>query len=228
MEAIRVKLVWKIVLLLVAAALFTLNYRMLPRHFDFYNIPVFVLAAVIGTAAQLLFFWAIKNVIQAYKDRERKHGAAGIIRRLLSKGIDFFSAFIIWSALIFACVLLQIRFFDFPTLITCLYLLCCDSVTKSGSMGKVWTGLQLKMLDQSKARCPWHISAARNFYSTLFIILAVALSGEESRYNPVLNWLFLVVFVTALLDIIYLKKTGVRFLDQKLGVTVEKLSGKKK
>ncbi len=222
------KVVKKITFGVVCIGLFALNYRVFSRQFGFYNILLFSVLAVVATVLQALLFIMARNVVCIYRQKTNEGGSA-VVLRLLAKGLDYFIALLILLlvGLISTCFP-RCSFLDIPTFLACLYLFCGDSVTKEGSLGKQVSGLRLEMTDQSKKRCPLYVSAVRNFCPALFAILMVALAGEESRYNVALNWLFLVVFITAVLDVVYLKKTGIRFLDQKLGVTVEKLPSRKK
>lgn len=221
------KTVKKITFGLACVGLFILNYQVFYRYFGFCNVLLFSVLAIVAAMLQLLLFMTARNLIGVYKQKAAEGGST-IILRLFAKGLDYLIALFILllSGLLLTC-LPRVGFFGVPVICAALYLFLCDSVTKSGSLGKKIFGLQLTMTDQTKKRCPLYASAVRNFYPALFAILMVELSGKESRYNVVLNWLFLAVFIVALLDIIYLKKTGVRFLDQKLGLMVRKVSGRK-
>jgi len=214
------KNVKKISLGVICIGLVALNYWTFSRQFDFYNILFFGILAFVATAVQFLLFITARKLVCVYKQKSVESGSS-VVLRLLAKSLDYLIALFILSLIgVISTCLPRIRFTNIPVVCACLYLFFCDSVTKKGSLGKKILGLRLAVTKRPNKRCPLYASVVRNFCSALVAILLVALSGAESRHHAALNWLFLTLSIIAVLDLAYLKKTGLRFLDQKLGLMV--------
>lgn len=206
--------------LVSGTGLLVLNYHTFSDYFSFFNGLLFFALAAVATAVQLLMFIVLQDLLKARK--EKPIGCPSlIITRLFAKGLDLMTSLFILllSSIIF--LLLPYNASSYlSVLASALYFLFCDSVTMKGSFGKRVFGLQVVKSSAPETRCPIYASAVRNSYTLVWVFSAVALSGEELRHSTALSGLFLTVFIVGIVDIIYLKKSGERFLDKKLGLEV--------